>query len=127
MKKGNPYSHFYLYAKYWYKKTDDTIDDLKTILSNYSGTDKKYLSLSDLNNVMLEIAEYEVLVEKSKSFKDFVFDCSKDGLINACISLMVNTSTGTGDRESLLFPPDKNILPLEDGSEEIMKTMNWAV
>ena len=37
----NPYSHFYLYAKNWYKISDDIIDDLKSIVVSYTGGQKR--------------------------------------------------------------------------------------
>jgi hypothetical protein len=121
--KGNEFSQFYNYAKYWYKKSDDVVADLKIILSNYCGMKPEHLSLSDLNIILLEIAEYEVMQEKSMNFKDFVFSCSKEGLVQACLNIMANSPTGYKTRLTGLYRPSSKILPLENA--EYLDKYHW--
>ena len=51
----NPYRHFYLYAKHWYKRTD-VVEDLRVILSNYCGIELQYITKADVYHMMLDIA-----------------------------------------------------------------------
>jgi hypothetical protein len=122
--KGNRWSQFYNYAKGWFKKSGDTAADLKRILSRYSGVPVEHLSLSDLNTVLLEIADYEIMKEKSMSFKEFVSKCSADGLIDACLDVMAFSQVGI--RDIKLFRPDFYILPPNKDNGDWINRMDWA-
>jgi hypothetical protein len=111
MKKTNPYSHFYLYAKNWYRKSDDVIFDLKNILSNYTGVDFKYLSERDVRVILLEISKKEIIEYKTFPFEHFIYNCETDGLISACLSVIACAPSGNLDRLPL-DKPNSNILPL---------------
>lgn len=58
-----PNRHFYLYAKRWYH-TNDTLDDLKIIMSNYSGVNKKHLSFYNVVTYLLSLLKKHNLVTK---------------------------------------------------------------
>jgi hypothetical protein len=120
----NEYSHFYLYAKGWYKRTD-VFEDLKAIISNYSGTDVKYLDDNDVID-FLSIIVYP-LITTDYFFKEFISRIYK------------NVSTGNSFKlslvESMLFylhfadknsfgtlaKPDSKILPLSEDGERSRK------
>ena len=89
MEKENPYTHFYLYAKGWYKE-DEVVSDLKTILSNYSGVGKKFLSNSDVIAVILPLTYQEIqkFGNPEYHFTEFAINCSKGGLFTACMSVL---------------------------------------
>lgn len=55
----NKYRHFYLYAKHWYKMTN-RIEDLKKLVSNYTGSDPHDVPIKDIINV-LEDAVFDLL------------------------------------------------------------------
>ncbi len=46
--------HIVLYAKNHYKRSDDAIDDLKTIVAHVSGSDKKHIGIFDIYENVIE-------------------------------------------------------------------------
>lgn len=64
-------SHFWLYAKHHYKKSDDTLADLKKLVSHRCGIDEKYLGFTDVLSVLIDIA-YPFIMKNSQQFKTFL-------------------------------------------------------
>lgn len=125
MIEGNPYSHFYLYAKGWYQKNDDRFEDLLKILAEYTGSSIEFLSYNDLSTVLLEIVEREIMVEKSFRLTDFAFRCESLGLISACLIVMECAPTGKKGRLPM-YKPSAKILPLDKKSFGCINILDWA-
>lgn len=111
----SPYSHFYLYAKGWYKRSDNMESDLLTILSDFSGISKDLLNLHDLFSVLSELVWKEI--ERSSN-PQRVFTVYSDrlrlsGFYQACM-LVLCTSKKYDYQGHLFFRPNPNILPLTD-------------
>ena len=68
MKKAD--AQIFLYAKGWYKITDQIVD-LKKILGHRSGLDPKHISNSDISLVLLDIV-YECIQEKGDPKSNFL-------------------------------------------------------
>ena len=120
MDKVNEYSHFYLYAKNWYKKSD-VFKDLIIILGEYTGTDVEYLTNSDVICMMLSIV-HPIVAKKEQVFKDFIHDIRTESkskriviltldeiIIYKLLSILRCTNK---DDFGNLAKPDPEILPL---------------
>ena len=46
------YPHFWLYAKHWYKQSDDIVMDLRKLVANYCGGDVEGISTGDCFNLV---------------------------------------------------------------------------
>jgi len=108
--------HFMLYAKGWYNGKSDRISDLKTILSEYTGIDKEYLTKRDIMSVLLDLTFlFPSIRSASSKCIDFVISLapcnrwrhSTDGtddydfdeaVINTCISYLALTTKEECDR-----------------------------
>lgn len=51
--------HFYLYAKGWYEKKD-VVEDLKILMSNYTGVETRFFEASDVIKFLVEIVGTQV-------------------------------------------------------------------
>ena len=122
--------HIYLYAKGWYKKSDNVMDDLKTLISYRSGIDGLHITKGDVFTVLLGIT-YKQMMEDGMTqtqFMNFVeglnpsanwlnggnrHDDFNTVLINQCLSVLrfvkMDAKTTT--------PPDPNILPLSNNTK----------
>lgn len=96
--KLNPYRHYYLYAKGWYKKSKNIINDLKKIQSNYSGVAPEYLTIDDIITVINEII-YPIIKTSEYSFNRLISvtinSTHKDKLlayIKACLQEIESTN-----------------------------------
>ena len=118
MDKVNEYSHFYLYAKNWYKKSG-VFKDLIIILGEYTGTDIEYLTNSDVICMMLSIV-HPIVAKKEHVFKDLIHDIRFDQadnsifpldetIINQLLKILCCTNK---DDFGKLADPDPKILPL---------------
>ena len=121
--KYNSYSHYYLYAKGWYKKSDDIIDDLKKIYSKIYGIEEKYVEVGHIISLLAKLAYKHI--KKEYQFFDFIdylnpnsfanklykteYEFNKN-LINACLKIIAFTQIG--EWEGYLEEADENILPL---------------
>lgn len=119
--------HFVLYAKGWYRKTDRN-EDLKQILSDYTGIDVKFLHKDNLISILLELAfEFPSVRIKATDFIIGLAPCQRwkylsnpldkcdfeDALIGECLSyLMLTTREECDTVLGGLGSPDENVLPL---------------
>ena len=130
--KINSYSHVYLYAKHWYKRTDPIVD-MKILIGKRSEIDPIYISVSDIVGQLTDLVWLSITRSGNPSqfFEEFVNDITfnqerwKYGayendkqevvVINKCLSVLSITEKNHIDGE--LAEPDPNILPLaeEDG------------
>jgi len=123
--KPNPSSHFYLYAKSWYQEGDRD-DDLKTIMGNYSGMEKRFVDMRDVVGHLLGLAWNELQRKPNGeySFKSFIFRTEQNDAITACLSLL---ALSQNNPEIPLLRPDENILPLvKDVTKEEIEKFTWA-
>lgn len=119
--KHNGYSHFFLYAKGWYKITD-TFEDLRKILENYCGTPKEYIDKQDVISMLSSIAYIYITSENLQSiFHDIsnphCYRFRKDTPIDERIALrllLVLTFVKLEDIEDGLYAPDYTILPKKE-------------
>ena len=65
----NLHTHYYLYAKGWYLKTD-VLDDLRKIQSNYTGLDEKHITDGDIIGMLQQLVFQHISNEWS--FLDFL-------------------------------------------------------
>ena len=57
--KANNSSHFYLYAKHWYKRSEDIMQDLKVLVANYCGLYPEHIGYSDISHRLLSLIQNE--------------------------------------------------------------------
>jgi hypothetical protein len=97
--KSSYNTHFYLYAKGHYKKTSNPLNDLKIILSDYTGVGIEHLNEKDVLRKLLEICEPFVTNKcEGIGFLDFIsrldpdrFNSQKNfykDLLSACLSVL---------------------------------------
>lgn len=67
----NRTEHIYLYAKHWYKMTNDPIADVQTIIKNCEGQE---FSRKDVIKITFHIALRHLTDEKSDGSTDFKFE-----------------------------------------------------
>jgi len=121
--------HFYLYAKYWYQKSDQ-LNDLRRIMAHRCGIDQEHVRPVDIVEVLLE--EVERLRRGRPHFlKGFLLEIRKEFLIwpavmphttaptldeviiQACLNELAHaTVTQDGVNVLHLGEPDPSILPL---------------
>jgi hypothetical protein len=66
--------HIYLYAKYWYKATDDRVKDLQTIIKNCEGLElNKMETIKIVYNMALDH-----IVNKENKITEFIDDISPE-------------------------------------------------
>ena len=121
----NSYTHFYLYAKGHYMKSDDIIDDLKYILSERSAIPVERCLATDIVDILLSLV-YKHITESGNPemyFKDFILKLKRPFLCKNVItyeemklsiiksSLIILEMTNVKDLN--LGEVDGNILPLE--------------
>jgi len=78
----NRTEHIYLYAKHWYKRSDDPIMDVQTIIENCEGHE---FSRKDVVKIVFHIALRHLLDNDSggsTDFKveDFIYDLNPDNI-----------------------------------------------
>jgi hypothetical protein len=106
--KYNPHTHFYLYAKGWYKE-EDIVKDLKVICANYSGIELKWISDADVFQVLYPVVWKEIQRTGNPEyfFGKFVVDVKEHGYLKAfMIILSLSLAVGLN-----LGEPDYSILP----------------
>lgn len=108
------YSHFYLYAKHWYKQSGNPVDDLRHIVADYAGMAYENVTKHDAITVLIEATldalklygnpDYEVnnLLHRiaGSAFSP------ETAVIEGCLSILCQAKTG-----GLLDEPDYSILP----------------
>lgn len=73
--KVNGYQHVFLYAKHWYKRSDDVFADLKKILEHRNGVEAKHISNGVVVSSLAGIAR-DIISESpnTNEFTEFVND-----------------------------------------------------
>jgi len=120
----NSYTHFYLYAKGHYMKSDDIIDDLKYILSERSAIPVERCLATDIVDILLSLV-YKHITESGNPemyFKDFIIKLKRPFLHKNVITyeelrlLIIKNSLSilemTNVKDLNLGEVDENILPL---------------
>lgn len=115
--------HFYLYAKGWYKKTN-IIEDLKILVSNYSGIDNNYISEEDIINILSNMIDYHInysnpskLISKILEIKRYSSLNKEELSINELLilsMLSILTFLNVSEIPIDLGSPDSNILSLRE-------------
>ncbi len=62
--------HYFLYAKGWYQKSNNIIDDLKKIQSNYTNIDEKHIEVMDILDRLYNII-CDIIDQLNMSYRDF--------------------------------------------------------
>jgi hypothetical protein len=108
------YSHFYLYAKRWYKQSGSLVEDLRRIASNYSGTDIEYVRKVDAITLLIEATQDALKLYGNPDYEvnnllhriaGSAFS-PETAVIEGCLSILCQAKTG-----GLLDEPDYSILP----------------
>lgn len=108
-KEINPYTHFYLYARGWYARSERLLDDLKTIAGHFSGIHPRYISKSDILNHMTHLAFVEINRSGNPeyNFSNLVIQASNENALQACLSMLRYVEVSGLN----LGEPDYSILP----------------
>ena len=111
--KMNPNTHFYLYAKFWYKR-EDVMEDLKTILAYTVGTPRYYFSSDDVNKHLAKLAWYEINRNGNplEAFAEFCDDVREEGFTFATLKIMYHSRTD--NMENRLGKPSEDVLPIAE-------------
>jgi hypothetical protein len=125
--KQNDIRHLYLYAKGWYRRSDNIIDDLKVIVGKIICVYPEHVDVGNIlywltKEIYKQTNSYDKFFnlisaffpENSYLYKDEQMMCN-DGIditIRKCLSIMSLTSIDKID--ILLGKPDKELLPLTD-------------
>lgn len=142
----NQHSHFYLYAKGWYKKTD-IVEDYRKLVANYSGIDTEYVSDGNIISILLNIV-YPLIGKNEHNFKDFIWSLSPDlrhwstlyhpgdeeysfikALILTCNSIFSTTKVkdDVGTILLELDAPDESVLPLPPSFDDVKFKKSFAI
>jgi len=105
----NPYTHFYLYARGWYKKSENVVDDLKVLAGHYSGIMPKYITMTDIMFHLTHLAFIEVNRSGNPEyfFHRLVLQAGSENSIQACLNLLRYVEV----TELNIGKPDYSILP----------------
>lgn len=122
----NEYSHFYLYAKTWYKETN-LIEDLKKVLSNYTETDVEHLDIGHVSYMVGHIAYQHMteanffkLISGLNPNRNSFYQENEDYDFSLCFIKECLMILRFIDREEIkgdLASPNENILPLREIKE----------
>jgi hypothetical protein len=104
--------HLYLYAKEWYKKSDDILQDLKIIVGERSGLYPEHITENDILIVLSELVWKHLKNYTWSAFYQFLFDCRDRGFIPAFLTVLDLTKKSKIGFD--LGEPDYNILPKPD-------------
>ena len=118
MTEKNLYTHYYLYAKGWYEKSDNQLYDLRVITSKYSGLKTEHITPMDVTSVLINAVTQSMEHFKLKDktiFRAFVYrmldeETSIDGFIRASLEQLMRTK---GENLNL-DKPSENVLALSD-------------
>jgi len=117
--KPNDYTHFYLYAKGWYKRSENIVNDLKVIMEDFSVIDRKYVSESDIKIVLTEVVYPEI--NGVYQFRKFISDVERVGFYDACLSVLCLAKV-----ENIGKPDFKLLPPHNDITNELVDKYKWA-
>lgn len=107
MNNKNPKSHFYLYAKGWYERTN-LVDDLIKIMANYTGLKPEQCNINDVKLVLIQEV-YKYVLGNNYLFAEFINNVEENGVLEACLSVFVYATVDTSNIEK---NPDYSILPM---------------
>ena len=88
--KSHPYSHFYLYAKGWYKRSNNVMEDLKVIAKKYCGL--SYCDDRDVFSLLTNLVYEEI--KNETQFAKYVSDVDSLGFVRASITVLNDAATG---------------------------------
>jgi hypothetical protein len=104
--------HIYLYAKYWYQRTN-ILDDLRKIVSVRCAFPLEHTTKRDVEEILLDIV-YDIFEREGFSrygFTQFIRDCGKNSVIDTCLSFIAVSEMSTFEID--LGKPDPNVLPFK--------------
>lgn len=130
----NPYRHFVLYAKNWYKKSDNIFADLKKICDNYMGHD--FSDRRSIYNLLCQTIKHNSKPYNFDTFMDDIFEKSRmslftnerysieESIIRALLMFICMTENKylNGGLETL-GEPDFNILPSDSEPSEALSRL----
>lgn len=129
----NPDSHIYLYAKHWYKESDDRWEDLQKIFNHRNGEYKR--TREDMLQMMLPLVWNAIQISGNPPhfFNELIYnilahnpwqrkptDSVKDRTLRAFLNVLRFTKCRKNGIE--LDPPDSTVLPfVQEGVPEDWK------
>lgn len=121
----NPNTHFYLYSKGWYDKSD-SMTDLKIILANYTGLDVKNVTDDSVISKLSELVWFEINKSGNAEyhFHHFLMDVLRRGMVAASLGFLSIAPTGDKGRERLGKPSEK-ILPLTEETKKALSEKSF--
>lgn len=123
----NPSTHFYLYAKQWYKPSQNQMDDLKVLMGKYSGVTVRKVSENDVYDRLMTLTweEMNKTGNPEYQFRQFTSNVQKFGIATACLNILALAKAEGRN----LGRPDFNLLsPFDDLAYENAKNdkYKWA-
>lgn len=123
--KYNFLSHYYLYAKHWYKKSDNIIEDLRKIHSFTYELEIEHVNKFDVIRTLIDLTYKHIKNERDFShfihnifyfnnesiFREFNISASLESLIKSCLSIL--SLAKISEIEDTICEPNENCLPID--------------
>jgi len=123
----NPSTHFYLYAKQWYKPSQNQMDDLKVLMGKYSGVTVRKVSENDVYDRLMTLTweEMNKTGNPEYQFRQFTSNVQKFGVATACLNIL---ALAKADGRNLGRPDFSLLEPFDDLAYENAKNdkYKWA-
>lgn len=113
--KSHPHSHFYLYAKGWYKRSNNIMGDLKIIAKKYCGL--SYCDDRDVFSLLTNLVYEEI--KNETQFAKYVSDVDTLGFAKASVVFLNSVPTGEKGRLPLA-KPNPDILPVSEDAMTVL-------
>lgn len=68
------YRHVWLYAKYWYKRNDDIVIDLRKLVSEYAGIKEELVSIDDCFRLLFNALIEATVISTRVGSEQFLLD-----------------------------------------------------
>lgn len=68
------YRHVWLYAKYWYKRNDDIVIDLRKLVSEHAGIKEEWVSLDDCFRLIFNALIEATVISTRVGSEQFLLD-----------------------------------------------------
>ncbi len=117
----NPDTHFYLYAKGHYVRSNKPIEDIKRIVAHRCGLKSYQVSNKDAINILSEVAFRELLRcgNPQYKFEELIWDLMQDGYIyDLTITALLRIPCDVKVKDLDLGFADKDVLPINQGGHD---------
>jgi len=137
--KTSTYTHYYLYAKNWYEKSGNLIEDLKKVHGYTFDYDPDFADVDDIVHTLLKLVWYHCLDKDTATsgprcedaFQELINDIAQgqnwkvgydpktpyvyeEAVIRKCLSMLRLLAVKDKEGRDILFldPPSEKVLPL---------------